>query len=779
MTRNDQRSSETADERLGRRRFLGLSALTAGSVALGGIGGVRTAVAAPASNRVFDTPRWSSFRSVLPVDDGFLLTGIRTSRSDEQVGWGVRLDEDFDVTWNRSYLSIPHLRSTDGGENHSGIEFALPGDGDGFLLGGWWHDEGPDSRYGWVTRIGDGGIPWWTRVYDRDGVNSFRDDFADGVVTDDGYLLVGRTVASEYADEENGDGWIVEIDDRRGRVRWERAYDPAGPADGWNGDRRHSEFNAVTAIDDGYLLVGETSPDGRTRDTDTAAWALRIDEDGDPLTGRGWTDDGRTYRFSSNRNNEFRDVVAVDDGYLVAGVAGREDFVRELHDYEMRGRAWAAKLDERGRVEWQDDPGGEGFYAVEPAGDGGVFVGRRDGRAWAVAYDGDGDRLGSYRPSISNSGYAAVTARRRNSRREFYPVGYGRQGGSTSGLGTRLTAADLDADDGGGDDGDDDDDDDERLLEIVATESGDVRYEFTVDGDVERARVTDRIKAEPDDRIRENRDGTVTVRGSTGNRGFGDAFRFTGDVTEFESRGDADFFLRLDGERVDVDELVDDDDDDDDDDGDEDISLLEIVATESGDVRYEFTVDGDAVRAWASERVKAEDEDDDRIRENSDGTVTVRGATGNEGFGDAFGFTGRVTEFESRGDADFFIRVDGDRVDVDELVDDDDDDETGAEIELLEIVATEQGDVRYEFTVDGDAVRAWASERIKAEDEDDDRIRENRDGTVTVRGATGNRGYGDAFGITGDVIEFESRGDADFYIRVDGDRVGVDELVDD
>ena len=494
------------------------------------------------------------------------------------------------------------------------------------------------------------------------------DDFAEVVVSDDGYLLVGRTIATQYTDERNGDGWIARIDDRQGRIRWEQAYDPAGSADGWRDDDRHSEFNAVTAIDDGYLVVGETSPDGRTQDTNTAAWALRIDEDGDPLTGRGWSDDGRTYRLRENQNNEFRDVVAVDDGYLVAGAVGREQLVDEIKDYEMRGRAWAAKLDERGRVEWQDSPGGEGFYAVEPAGDGGVFVGRRDGRAWAVAYDGDGDRLGSYRPSVPDSGYTAVTGRRRNSRREFFPVGYGRQRGSTSGLGTRLTAADLDADDGGGDGGDDDDD--ERLLEIVATESGDVRYEFTVDGEVERARVTDRIKAEANDRIRENRDGTVTVRGSTGNRGFGDAFRFTGEVTEFESRGNADFFIRLDGERVSVDELVDEEDDDDDDDADEDISLLEIVATESGDVRYEFTVDGDAVRAWASDRIKAEDEDDDRIRENDDGTVTVRGATGNRGYGDAFGITGDVTAFESRGDADFFIRVDGDRVDVDELVDD-------------------------------------------------------------------------------------------------------------
>ena len=635
-------------QQYGRRGFLALSALAAGGAAVGG-----QVSGAPAADRLFETPRWSSFRSILPTGDGYLLTGVRTNSATEQVGWGLRLGDDLDVRWNRAYLSLPHLAETDRGEDHDGIEFALPDGDGGFVLVGWWYTESSDSRYGWITRVGVDGIPWWNRIYTREDVNSFRDDFADGVVTDDGFLLVGRTIASEYDDEERGDGWVVEIDERRGRVDWERAYDPTGPVDGWPEDERHSEFNAVDGTDDGYVVVGETSPDGPTADTDTAAWALLIDEDGDPIERRGWSDDGRTYRLDDDRDNEFRDVVAVDDGYLVAGVAGDDERVRELHDSEMRGRSWAAKLDTRGRVVWQDSPGGEGFYAVEPAGDGAVFVGRRNGRGWVVAYDEDGDRLGSDSSSVPGSGYTALTARRRGSRREYLPVGYGRRGGVTSGLGSRFTADDL------GDDGDDGDD--EQLLEIVATESGEVRYELTVDGDVERARVNDRIKAEDGDRIRENDDGTVTVRGSTGNRGYGDAFRFTGEVTAFDSEGDADFFLRLDGERVTVDELVADEDD-------EEIRLLEIVATESGEVRYEFTVDGDVVRARLTDRIKAED--DDRIRENDDGAVRVRGSTGNRGYGDAFRFTGEVTAFESEGDADFYLRLDGERVTVDELLED-------------------------------------------------------------------------------------------------------------
>jgi len=68
--------------------------------------------------------------------------------------------------------------------------------------------------------------------------------------------------------------------------------------------------------------------------------------------------------------------------------------------------------------------------------------------------------------------------------------------------------------------------------------------------------VNSRVKSEEEDRVRENDDGTVTVTGTTGNPGYGDAFRITGPVVEFESEGDVDFFIRLDGERVSVEELV-------------------------------------------------------------------------------------------------------------------------------------------------------------------------------------------------------------------------------
>lgn len=92
---------------------------------------------------------------------------------------------------------------------------------------------------------------------------------------------------------------------------------------------------------------------------------------------------------------------------------------------------------------------------------------------------------------------------------------------------------------------------------MVATEVSAVYYEFVVAGSVEGVRLTDRVKAEDNDTIASSDGGLVAVRGFTGNPGWGDAFRFAGTLRSFRrTGGDAGFFVRLDGERVDVDDLV-------------------------------------------------------------------------------------------------------------------------------------------------------------------------------------------------------------------------------
>ncbi|WP_459193404.1 hypothetical protein [Halosimplex sp. J119] len=197
----------------------------------------------------------------------------------------------------------------------------------------------------------------------------------------------------------------------------------------------------------------------------------------------------------------------------------------------------------------------------------------------------------------------------------------------------------------------------ERVVEIVGAGPGDVEYEFTVDGPVEPASLTDRVGAGDNDDITDNGDGTWTVSGFTGNTGYGDAYVVNGEITSFEqTAGNGEYVVREYERRVTRSSL-------------DETDLLRIVGTDSGDVEYEFTVDG---LVWAvtnvGEPLRAEDNDD--VADNGDGTWTVSGFTGNEGYGDTYVVAGDVTDFtRTGGNADFRIEVDGRDVTPQELVD--------------------------------------------------------------------------------------------------------------
>jgi hypothetical protein len=221
---------------------------------------------------------------------------------------------------------------------------------------------------------------------------------------------------------------------------------------------------------------------------------------------------------------------------------------------------------------------------------------------------------------------------------------------------------------------------------------------------------------------------------------------------------------------------------------------LEIVGASEGEVHYELTATGPIRPTTINDRLGAGENDE--ISQNADGTWTVSGFTGNTGYGDAFVVNGAITDVtQTGGDGDYVVRemerrVIGGNVDVvvvgssggDGGGSDGSDDEDGGSDEPtsheVAVVATEQGEVLYEFTVDGSAERAsGVADDLVAED--NDTITENGDGTVTVSGYTGNAGYGDTFVVTGDVTSFErTGGDAAFRIELDGETVTADELVD-
>ena len=197
----------------------------------------------------------------------------------------------------------------------------------------------------------------------------------------------------------------------------------------------------------------------------------------------------------------------------------------------------------------------------------------------------------------------------------------------------------------------------ERLVEVVGASEGAVDYEFTVDGSARAVSLTDRRGAGGNDAI-DDGDGTTTVTGTTGNPGYSDVYLVTGEMQSFEQTGGpGDYVLRECEWRIRED-------------GAAATDNLAVIATESGELTYEFTVDGTARRIPnAGEKLSAEE--NDAITDNGDGTTTVSGYTGNEGYGDSFAVTGPVTDFRrTGGDAEFRIEYNGREVTAERLTGD-------------------------------------------------------------------------------------------------------------
>lgn len=97
--------------------------------------------------------------------------------------------------------------------------------------------------------------------------------------------------------------------------------------------------------------------------------------------------------------------------------------------------------------------------------------------------------------------------------------------------------------------------------------------------------------------------------------------------------------------------------------------------------------------------------------------------------------------------------------------------------QILEVVATDEAELYYEFAVKGEVEGAETSDKIGPPGGNDAIATVNDLDMQVVRGFTGNPGYGDAYAIDGDIIFYaKTGGTSDFFVRLDDSEVPVSEL---
>jgi len=270
-------------------------------------------------NQTFFEGAGSEFRSVLDLDDGFLLVGNVFLPSGDTDGYVAKIDAEGKLSWN----------ATLGGGKVDKL-FSAVETQDGFVLVGLTYSFSSNSDV-WVVKTDANGNVVWNKTYGGSMEDAGR---AITLTKDHSYMIAGYTNSTGNGDY---DFLLLKID-ASGNLSWNKTY--GGP--------QSDKAYAVEETAGEYVIAGDTRSKGNG---DNDAWIIKIDSNGNLLwdeTVGGEEFDMPTCVTASNNG-----------GYLVGGFTfsfgnGERDF-------------WLFKVDDSGNIPWSCTVGRSGFeeaYAV-------------------------------------------------------------------------------------------------------------------------------------------------------------------------------------------------------------------------------------------------------------------------------------------------------------------------------------------------------------------------------------------------------------------------------
>jgi hypothetical protein len=254
-------------------------------------------------NRTFLEGDGSEFRSVLRLDDGFLLVGNVFLSSGNIDGYVVRVDDEGKARWS----------ITLGGEAEDKL-FSAVETQDGFVLSGLTYSFGGGSDV-WVVKIDGDGNEVWGENY---GGAMYDVGRATALLEDSHYVVAGYTNSMGNGDHD----FLVLKIDTSGNLVWNKTY----------GGMESDKAYAVTETTGGCVVAGDTRSKG---DGETDAWIIKVDANGnlvwDKAVGGGGFDMPTC-------------ITAANEGFLAGGFTfsfgnGERDF-------------WLFKIDDAGNVSW-------------------------------------------------------------------------------------------------------------------------------------------------------------------------------------------------------------------------------------------------------------------------------------------------------------------------------------------------------------------------------------------------------------------------------------------
>ncbi len=299
---------------------------------------------------------------VATEDGGYAVAGytlstdgdIQDKKATDGDYWLLRLDEDGNLLWSRTY----------GGTNDDRAEKLIQTKDGGYVMVGYSrsNDEDATTNEGlqdyWIVKVDTQGELEWEKNFGFAGIDraysvvetleggffisGFMDVTAsDGKGNEDGSRQGTRLSATEHG---VGEYWGIKLDDS-GKMLWRRYFG------GSNNDR---SYDVLQTKEGDFLMVGSSeSIDFDVTDSKGSYdfWVLKVSADGDLIWQKSFG--------GSEADIAYAITETVDNNYIIVGDARSAD--GSVTDAKGNADLWAIKINGDGNLLWEKSFGGTKF----------------------------------------------------------------------------------------------------------------------------------------------------------------------------------------------------------------------------------------------------------------------------------------------------------------------------------------------------------------------------------------------------------------------------------
>ncbi len=270
--------------------------------------------------------------AVAPNGDIIVVGWTNASGAGGKDAWVLRLDENGNVKWQKTYGGI---------KNDVAVSVGTLSNGNIVVVGGT-KSFGAGSADVWVLCLDENGNVKWQKTF---GGKYYDTGEAVAIDSNDNIIVVAETTSFGLGNREGGDVWILRLD-ANGNVKWQKTY---------GGDNTDWAWSIEISPNRDILLAGYTISFGSGG---SDAWVLRLDENGNVK----WQ---KTY--GGIKNDVANSIVIAPNGDIIV-IGSTQSFGSGDSDI------WVLRLDGNGNIKWQKTYGSgyrEGGFngGIAPNGD--------------------------------------------------------------------------------------------------------------------------------------------------------------------------------------------------------------------------------------------------------------------------------------------------------------------------------------------------------------------------------------------------------------------------